>query len=807
MLDLARFDELVQRAADAIIAADGEGRILVWNDAAAKMFGYPSESMLGQSVSKIIPEPYLRDYEKGFQAAVAAGRPRVSHLPIVARGADGEEFPVEAAVSIIGQGATAIAVGIVRKMSERFRKLALLQESERRLREAEQVARMGSFEWDIANDWIIWSEELDAIYGFPPGQNPRTLASFLERVHPDDRDALKENIRQSISTGVGWTMDERVIRADTGEIRIVESRVKAQRNARGTVARLCGTCQDVTEQRRAEEALAASEARFRLGFDDAPIGMLLLDVTRDDAAIIRTNRALTYLIGYTKSQLSNMLLSQLVHEQDWPLLHATLERVWQERTAPAQLEVRLVARNGSTPVVLAAASRIGGEDSHATLILHLEDITVRKQAEEQLRHRALHDPLTGLPNRDLLLDRLHGALARAFREGTSVAVLFLDLDNFKIINDTIGHDAGDEILRTIANRLGAAARSGDTTARVGGDEFVMVCENVRNEDEIFYLARRVAGMLSAPISVNAHEFITTVSIGIAVGHEQRAPEQLLRDADLAMYRAKQRGKNTIELFDETLRRHAWDRIEVERDLRRALQEGEIVPFYQPIVALDSGHVVGFEALARWRHPQRGLLRPHDFLTVAEDAHLIGALGAHMLEASCRQLEVWQETAGDLVMAVNLSLRQLDAEFPPLVREILERYSIAPDRLRVEVTESVLIDMQKSAGIHLNALAGMGVQLGIDDFGTGYSSLVYLKRFPVRFLKIDRSFVDGLPNNQEDAAIVEAIIRLGLSLELVTIAEGVETAEQFESLRALGCTCAQGNFFAPPRPAEECPLVL
>ena len=795
---------ILQGAADAILAADVDGRIVFWNDAAVQLFGYSRESILGGSVSALISQRYVRDYEKGVAAAFAAGKPAITHLAIMARTAGGQEFPIEAAVSIAGSGPNALAVGIVRKINDRFQNLAQNRENERRLRDAEQLAGMGSFEWDVSADEIAWSDQLARIYGYDPDDHPVTLAEFLERIHPDDRDAVKQNIRTALNTGSTWTMDERIIRADTGEIRILTSRVKAMRDTQGQVVRLCGICHDVTEQRRAEEALAASEARFRHGFDDAPIGMVLLDITHDDAFITRTNRALTYLLGYTKSQLSRMRLSQIVDQADWPLLRASLDRVMQERGLPAHLEIRLRAANGTTPVVLSAASRIGREAS-GTLILHLEDITVRKQAEEQLRHRALHDPLTGLPNRDLLLDRLNGALARAGRERASVGVLFLDLDNFKIINDTAGHVTGDEILRTIAGRLLAAGRGGDTSARVGGDEFVMVCENVAHDEELFTLAQRIADILSAPIRIDGQEYITTVSVGIAVGHEADPPEQLLRDADLAMYRAKQRGKNTIEVFDEALRRHALDRVEVERDLRRALQDGEIEPFYQPIVALETGSISGFEALARWHHPERGLLRPQHFLSVAEDAHLIGVLGDIMLQAACKQLANWQKTHPSLTMAVNLSLRQLDTGFAKVVERAMHQCSITPRSLHVEITESVLLDLQKSAASHLNMLAGLGLQLGIDDFGTGYSSLLYLKRFPVRFLKIDRSFVDGLPENQEDAAIVEAIIRLGQSLELATIAEGVETAEQMELLRSLGCTYAQGYYIAPPKPAKECAL--
>jgi len=800
---------LAETATDALIGADSGGNVVLWNDAAAEMFGYDAAAIVGTPVSQLIPERFQEIYQKGFAAAISAGRAARSHLLMKARHKNGEEFPVEVAVSIAGLGSDALAFGIVRKIRERFEKLTLLQESERRLREAEHAAHMGSFEWDVTRYTVTWSDELYRIFGYEPGHFPSTFAAFLERVHRDDRDALIQNVQRSVSTGERWAMDERIIRADTGEVRVLASSVTAVMNALGGVARLCGICQDVTEQRRSEQALVSSEARFRHGFDDAPIGMLLVNVNAEDATISGANNALSYLLGYTKAKLTSMSLSQLLSAEDWPALRTTLERVAGDISAPAQLEVRLRGMDGRAPIVNAAVSRIAAADSASTLIVHFEDITERKYAEEQLRHRALHDSLTGLPNRDLLLDRLGGALARAARVHAFVAVLFLDIDNFKLINDTEGHVAGDEMLRIVAKRLTTVGRSGDTSARVGGDEFVMVCENIAHEEEIPYLARRVADMLSAPMSINGTEFIATVSIGIAVGHDaSNTPEQLLRDADLAMYRAKQQGKNSIEVFDEALRRHAIDRVEIERELRVALQRGQIVPYYQPIISLETREIRGFEALARWQHPQRGLLLPKDFLSVAEDTHLIGPLGEQMLQAACSQLATCSSIASRrLSMAVNVSLRQLDGTFAGFVAKRLDEFGVPAGALHVEITESVLLDINKRAGTGLNSLAGLGVKLGIDDFGTGYSSLVYLKRFPVKFLKIDRSFVDGLPNDQEDMAIVEAIVRLGQSLGLTTIAEGVETAEQLEVLRRLQCSSAQGYFIAPPAPAEACTEML
>lgn len=801
----ATFKEVLEGAADAIIAADTDGRIVLWNDAAEELFGYPRSTMLGGTVSKLISERFLREYEKGVAAAFEAGRPAVSHLTTVARAADGTEYPVEAAVSIAGSGNEAIAVGIVRKIGERFRKLALLRESERQLRDAEQLAGMGSFEWNVGSDEISWSDQLARIYGYDPANHPKRLDEFITHVHPDDREGVENNIRNALATGSAWSMDERIIRADSGEERVLSSRVKALKDARGQVVRLVGICHDVTEQRRAEEALDESESRFRHVFEDAPIGMLLADFGGGEAYIARANGALAHLLGFTNGEFAHKRLSDVVDAADRPLLRALLHRAAVERGAA--FELRLKARDGSTKTVVAAASRMGDGERNgngSSLIVHFEDISLRKHAEEQLRHRALHDGLTGLPNRDLLLDRLDGALARAGRAKTTVGVLFLNLDNFKIVNDAVGHVAGDDILRVVAERLLAARRGGDTVARVGSDEFVIVCESVEHDSELSSFAHRVAAGIAAPISINERQLTVTASIGVALGREPGAPEQLLRDADLAMYHAKQRGKNTIEIFDESFRRHAIDRVEVEHDLRRALEAGEIVPYYQPIVDLATGAVVGFEALARWRHPERGVLLPAQFLSVAEESHLIGRLGESMLQQACAQLAQWQRKLPELTMAVNLSALQIDIGLTTIVEQVVAQCA-QPRTLFIEVTESVFLEMKRSAAAHLNALARLGVQLGIDDFGTGYSSLLYLKRFPVRFLKIDRFFVNGLPSNQEDAAIVEAIVRLGRSLELVTIAEGVETRAQWEVLRSFGCTHAQGYYFAPPKPAAEIAL--
>ncbi|HET7814097.1 MAG TPA: PAS domain S-box protein, partial [Candidatus Baltobacteraceae bacterium] len=459
------YERLVRSTSDAVIAADSTGRIVLCNDAAEAMFGYPCGFLTGKRASTLIPDALTPVYEENFAAAIQAGKTREEHISLVGKHADGHEFPVEVAVSIDKDGDDVRAFGIVRKVDERFEKLALLGENERRLRNAENLASVGSFEWDVATGTLTWSDELYRMFGCDPVDCPSTFEAFLARIHPEQRESVARKVRLAVESGTGWTMDEHIVRLDTGEVRTLLSKVRAMRDADGNITRLCGTCQDVTEQRRAEYALAASESRFRRSFDYAAVGMMMVELTNGDGVILRMNNALAQLLGIAETSYTGMTLAELVVSDDWPLLHTILDRVVHDGSS-GQVEVRLCGAGGKRPMVYASAARIGDAESPRSVLVHIQDITERKAAEEQLRHRALHDPLTGLPNRTLLLDRLDLALARAERAEASVAVLFLDVDNFKLINDTIGHAAGDHMLRAIAKRIVDAGRIGDTAARV-----------------------------------------------------------------------------------------------------------------------------------------------------------------------------------------------------------------------------------------------------------------------------------------------------------------------------------------------------
>jgi diguanylate cyclase (GGDEF)-like protein/PAS domain S-box-containing protein len=430
----------------------------------------------------------------------------------------------------------------------------------------------------------------------------------------------------------------------------------------------------------------------------------------------------------------------------------------------------------------------------------------RWRSEEAIRHNALHDPLTQLPNRALFLDRLAHVLAKRDPRGPQAAVMFLDIDNFKLINDSLGHDAGDRLLKAIGPRLAGALRPSDTVARFGGDEFVVLCEEAGDGRDALVVADRLQRVLGEPYLLDGEEHFLTASIGVALATGRyEGPDDLMRDADAAMYRAKDRGRGECELFDDAMRNQVIGRLRMENAMRGVIEREELRVQYQPIVSLADGSVTGVEALMRWRHDGLGPVSPIEFIPIAEDTGLIVPLGAWMLEEVCRQAVRWEEELGVAPppISVNLSPRQVaHAELVPTVARVLEESRVPASQLALEITESVLINEAESPWNTLHALKKLGVTLMLDDFGTGYSSLSYLKRFPVDVLKIDRSFVDGLGSEAEDSAIVKAVVGMARALELGVVAEGVETERQVECLRELGCERAQGFYFGRPAAAAQ-----
>lgn len=440
------------------------------------------------------------------------------------------------------------------------------------------------------------------------------------------------------------------------------------------------------------------------------------------------------------------------------------------------------------------------------------EISERKRAETELERIAFYDTLSGLSNRALFLDRLDQALRRAARHARSIAVMFLDLDNFKVVNDSLGHEAGDCLLVTVAERLQECLRAGDTAARFGGDEFTVLLEDVVGEQDAAAAAERILAALCAPVSLRGHELVPSASIGIALsnpGHD--TPESLLRNADLAMYRAKTSGKGRYELFDPSMGASAMDRLQLEADLRHAIERDELRVVYQPILELETGRIREVEALLRWLHPERGVIPPLRFIPIAETTGLIIPIGQWVLEQACHQARAWQlayPTEPPLIISVNLSVRQF--RHPKLAEDIaraLREAELDPACLKLEITESVVMEEGEAAVATLWELKRLGVHLAVDDFGTGYSSLNYLLRFPVDTLKIDRAFISGLGSDDQSAAIVRSVIGLAKGLNLAVTGEGIETPEQLGQLRELGCDQGQGYYFARPLAAEAVAALL
>ncbi len=560
------------------------------------------------------------------------------------------------------------------------------------------------------------------------------------------------------------------------------------------------------------EGIEAEERNARLAGIVETTSDLVGIVDWHSGMMVYLNQSARELFGYENKDITEVHHLELFADDAIDVVMTSLEAALRAGDTWSG-ELAMCAHDGSKVMVW---QTIAAERSPEGDILQLaavgRDVTERRRFEQRLAYEATHDAHTRLPNRSLLIDHLELALARSERDHHLVALMFLDLDRFKQVNDTHGHDAGDELLAQTARRLSRVLRPGDTVARIGGDEFVVLAEDIDDEDHAIVIARRIAAAIdSAPFLLREESFDVTASIGVALtrGGESH-PEALLRDADAAMYRAKDMGRNRIELFDESMRQRVAQRNELADQLATGIEEDNIAVHYQPCVDLTTGAITGVEALARWQHPIRGILSPYEFIALAEDTGLIVGLGLAVLVKACQQAVAWYEQFGEAspIVHVNLSARQLTASnLPTLVEGVLTGTGLPAGKLCLEITESVLMHDAASVIDTLWALKGIGVSLAIDDFGTGYSSLSYLRRFPVDVLKVDQSFVDGLGPDPEDSAIVAAIVNLAATLELDAIAEGVETVEQLERLRALGCRSAQGFYFAKPQPPAEIAKLL
>ncbi|MEJ3744942.1 EAL domain-containing protein [Actinomycetes bacterium KLBMP 9797] len=619
---------------------------------------------------------------------------------------------------------------------------------------------------------------------------------------PEEVDTVRAAFARTLAANDYPTSNERTWVSRDGSRRHIAWSSGALLDEHGAVTYVIASGIDITARRLVETQLSEARERFRQAFDNATIGMCLTGV---DKRFMQVNPALCKMLGYTESELLGKSVVEVTHPEDRAATLDAIRSMMDGETSIFHTEKRYLRANGQALRVVVSSSAVRGRaGTPLYFVTQIEDVTARRAAEEKLFHQALHDSLTGLPNRALLMQQLRDALTDDRSTAGMSALLFVDLDGFKLINDSLGHDIGDQVLRVTARRLERSVHPEDTVARVGGDEFVILCRNLPTAQRAADIAERLLPILGTPLEVAGAEAVVTASVGIAIAAGSAVdPEELIRDADAAMYHAKSRGKNRYEVFDETLRSRTLERVAVETGIRRAVREGGFRLDYQPIVELSTGCMVGLEALLRLEDPDRGVLSPTVFMEVAEETGLIVPIGAWVLSSACAQLAQWQAADAvppSLEISVNLSFRQVASpDLVATVESALADSGLAPQRLALELTETILIEADVASLRQLEHIRDLGVQLGIDDFGTGYSSLTYLKRLPVSFIKIDRSFIADMVEQSSDREIVASVIGLGKSLGLTTIAEGVENAEQLQALVDLGCDRAQGYYFSRPRP--------
>ncbi|MHB8683688.1 MAG: bifunctional diguanylate cyclase/phosphodiesterase [Dehalococcoidia bacterium] len=787
-----RFRSLVQNASDMITIVDAGGTPIYASPSVERIMGYRPEDWAGINIVSLI---HPDDLERAAESLAAVARAPGLHPPTELRvlHRDGSYRYLEmVANNLLDDPGVRGIVHNSRDITERKHAEAALQESEQKFRLlfADNPDTMWVYDLETLAFLEVNEAAVDR-YGYSREQ---FLQMRITDIRPaEDIPRLRETLdgRAVLQHSGEWRhrlRDGRLIDVD-----ITSHLVEFEGRRASLVVVL-----DITERKRAEHALQRSEERFRSLVQNASD---LITVIGPDTTILYQSASVERLLGYRAADVMGQRLSELVHPEDVTHLLAFLSDAMNKPDGTDAVEVRLRHRDGSWRSVEIVGTDRRHDAAVDGFVLNTRDVTERKLLEEQLRHQAFHDPLTKLANRARFVDRLEHALERAARSDTRLAVLFMDIDNFKAVNDSLGHSAGDGVLVEVATRLQSCLRAGDTAARFGGDEFAVLIEDLTETGEANRLGERILDALRRPMQLAGKEVFVRASIGVAVGSAPQAPNELLRDADVAMYVAKARGKARIECFEASMHDSMVRRLELVADLQRAMERHEFVVVYQPTVLLATGDMVGVEALVRWQHPERGLILPAEFIPLAEESGVISALGRWVLDTACHQTRQWQTShsgAAGFSVAVNVSVRQLQqTSFTAEVAQALEASGLAPQDLILEVTESVMMQDIEATVAVLRDLKRLGVRLAIDDFGTGYSSLSYLAQFPFDILKIDKSFVDGADAEGSQIELTRAIIDLGRTLHLEIVAEGIERAEQLAQLQALRCDLGQGYLFAHP----------
>ncbi len=797
-----RFRRAFEDAGTGMAITGLDGRFVRVNRSLAEMLGRAPEELAGRRVRELT---HPDDYEGDAKAmrALVAGEVTIHRAEKRYLRPDGSAVWISLSASVVhdADGNPVQFLAQMVDISDRRRAEHARAESERRFRTLASASPVGIFA--IAEDGRLAyaNEHLRDILGI--SHDAAEGPSWLDRIAADDRERVITEIRRARALGERTSLD---VRIEAGIDRWARVNVAPVLDGSDGANGLVGTVEDITVEVTARMALAAREAEYRMLADHSTdfLSRHGLDGTFLYASPVSSSLlgwAPTAMVGETPTTLG------MDHAEDSDIY----ERTWAQALRsdePRSAAYRAQRRDGSIVWLETTFRAVRDTEGKAREVVCVSrDISERKRAELELAHQALHDGLTGLPNRTLFLDRVGHALRRSRRRERGIAILFIDLDRFKVVNDSLGHKAGDRLLVDVAMRLSAALRPSDTLARFGGDELTLLCEDIGDEHDARAIAERLLDTFSEAFVVADGEAFLQASIGIALSHDGfETPEDLIRDADAAMYRAKRRG-HAFELFDEAMRQDARDRLALEASLRRGIGRGELRLHCQPQVSMMDGRIEGFESLVRWEHPTRGLIAPGSFIPLAEETGLIVSLGTWVLRETCATLRTVLDATGMpwLQASVNVSPRQLQqADFVSQVACALEDNGLAPQSLVVEITESAI--MEAGAASVLRSLKDLGVQLAMDDFGTGYSSLAHLRRFPLDIIKVDSSFVSALGDGQ-GSSIAGAIVSLARALGLRTVAEGIEDEDQRRAVRALGCDLGQGYLFARPMPLDDLTQML
>lgn len=805
----ALLNGLIDSAMDAIVSTDESQNIIIFNPAAELMFGYSAADIIDQPLDKLIP---IRFRERHRQLVDEFGKTNITsramNMPELSFGlrANGEEFPFEASISQVKVENKTIYTAILRDISIRKQTEATLKQNEERLRQAVNIAGIGLFDLDHLTGKLYWSPEIRVIFGFGPDE-PVSMDSVIETIYPADREQVIKAIKNiQDPAGAGFVAhSHRIVRRD-GEVRWIE--VRFQNIFLGTgesrhPIRSIGAVRDITHRKQSEEALQLAASVYQASHEG-------IVVTDENNLIVAINPAFTNITGYTLDEVhgKNPRMFQS-GKQD----QTFYQEMWQsiQNNGHWQGEIWDRRKNGELHAKWLSISAIRHPDgSIYRYVGQFSDITDKKRKDELIWTQANFDALTNLPNRRLLADRMQQAISSSKRSGLFGALVSLDLDHFKQLNDTLGHSTGDKLLIEVAHRLQTCIRQGDTIARMGGDEFLVVLQELSaNQNEAAIKAEKIAekirSELCRPYQFGETEYHSSSSIGIVIFHSQfQNQEELLAHVDAAMYQAKAKGRNSICFFDAAMQAALEKRSQLENALRGASSRHELTLYYQLQVD-NTGRPIGAEALLRWVNPQFGMVLPTQFIPVAEESGLILQIGHWVLETACTQLARWHDDPRlcHLVIAVNVSARQFrEPTFVTQVQDVLLKTGCKPEVLKLELTESLVLDNVEDCISKMKALKKLGIKFSMDDFGTGYSSLSYISRLPIDQIKVDQSFVRNITTDPHDAVIVQTIISMTHSLGMEVIAEGVETTAQRDFLELHGCQAYQGYLYAKPLPIEQ-----